>query len=120
MQENTSITSVNLGRNSIKHAGAEALAAMLKVFLLFLLLFMFFLVSRNIPRCSRNIPVTHLFDLFGHSGQQDSAKASVGRQRDRRPGHDRPRGGSEGQFLSCSVNVLPFLGYRRPSVTHLF
>ena len=40
MQENTSITSVDLADNLIKEAGAEALAAMLKV----LFLFLFFLV----------------------------------------------------------------------------
>ena len=36
------MTSVNLGDNSITHAGAEALATMLKVFLLFLLFVYFF------------------------------------------------------------------------------
>ena len=38
-------------------------------------------------------------------------------QPDRRPGHNRPRGGSEGQFLSCSANVPRFLGYRLLPVT---
>ena len=39
MQENTSITSVDLADNLIEDSGAEALAAMLKVFFSFLFLF---------------------------------------------------------------------------------
>ena len=61
MQDNTSITSVNLAQNSIGVAGAEALAAMLKVFFVFV--FLFFACFSEYSALFW-LPPPHLFWLF--------------------------------------------------------
>ena len=70
-QVNQTVKELNLAENNLGDKGTIALADALKVSFCFVpRMFLVFLVT---------VPVTHLFYPFGHSGQQDSAKASVGR-----------------------------------------